>query len=307
MRRGTTYVGVLVIAALLVGVVGWLFSYDPPYRGSLQATGRPLVFGHRGFGNYAPDNSLAGAKLSMAAKVDGVDMDGQITADGALVIFHDLSVDRLTEGPARVAAHSLADLRRLDLGVKYGKGFEGKPDSFVATFEDFRHDAGEGHPHGGAEGPGAPADGDRRGAVDLVRKHAAFEDVFLSSFNPVVLYRLKKIEPRIHTVFIFMDTNWNPELLAEIKPGDLVNLPFFLRSELFRRAIRKLVQPDALSVNITVDEETTRALLEKGQPIFLWTPEKREAIEKALRLKPFGVISDEPTMAKEIRDKLYPG
>jgi len=298
----------LGVGGLVLAGVGWLFFYDPPYRGGLHPSGRPLVFGHRGGGYYAPDNSLAGAKASMAAKMDGVDMDGQITSDGDLVIFHDLSVDRLTAGTGRVTAHSLPELRKLDLGAKFGKGFEGQPDSFVASFEDFlAATQGKGILMVELKVPGLQHTGIEEKAVGLIRKHAAFEDVFLSSFNPVVLYRLKKLDPRIHTVFIFMDTNWNPELLAEIKPGDQVNLPFFVRSEMFRRAIRKIIQPDALSVNITVDPETTRALLEKGQPIFLWTPEQRESIEKALRLEPFGLISDEPTMAKEIRDKLYPG
>ena len=191
--------------------------------------------------------------------------------------------------------------------MKYGKGFEGKPDSFIATFEDFlAATQGKGILMVELKVPGMQHTGIEEKAVELIRRHSAFDDVFVSSFNPLVLYRLKQLEPRLHTVFIFMDTNWNSNLIAEIKPGDQVNLPFFLRSEPFRRAIRKLVKPDALSVNITVDEATTRSFLEKGQPIFLWTPEKREAIEKALREKPFGVISDEPLVAKELRDQLYP-
>jgi len=53
---------------------------------------------------------------------------------------------------------------------------------------------------------------------------------------------------------IFMDTNWNAELIKEIKPGDLVNLPWPVRQEFSRRLIRKLIDPDALSVNSEVDE-----------------------------------------------------
>ena len=96
----------------------------------------------------------------------------------------------------------------------------------------------------------------------------------LSSFNPLVLRRLKKLDPEVRTALIFMDTNWNPELLAEIKPEDRVDLPWPLRQEWIRRAIRKLVKPDLLSINHEVDEGVLDRLIAKGWPVFIWTPDE---------------------------------
>ena len=98
-----------------------------------------------------------------------------------------------------------------------------------------------------------------------------------------------------------MDTNWNPELVAEIKKGDEVNLPWALRQEWIRRGIRKLVKPDLLSVNVAVDSAVTRALIAKGWPVFLWTPDEAGDIQAALTKGPYGVISNEPVRAKELR------
>jgi glycerophosphoryl diester phosphodiesterase len=289
-----------LLAALAAG--GWyLFLYDPSYAGPIKAPPQTLVFAHRGGGFYAPDNSLLGAEQSMAKGYDGVDMDAQLTADGRLVIYHDLSVDRLTEGTGRVTDKTLKEMLSLDLGPKYKPGVQ---DVYVSTFEDFvKNIAPKGILMVELKVPGATETGIEQKAVDIIRKYDAFDRVYLSSFNPFVLWRLKHIDPRVHTALIFMDTDWNPQLLAEIKSSDYVDLPWFLRSELIRTAIRKIVQPHLLSVNIAVATSTIDKLQRLGWPIFLWTPESTSSIQSALDRHPYGVISDEPAIARELRDK----
>jgi hypothetical protein len=100
-----------------------------------------------------------------------------------------------------------------------------------------------------------------------------------------------------------MDTNWNPELLAEIRAEDRVDLPWPLRQELLRRGIRKLVRPDLLSINHEVDEAVIDRLIAKGWPVFIWTPDGEADLGRALSKRPYGVISDQPIRAKQLRDK----
>ncbi len=147
------------------------------------------------------------------------------------------------------------------------------------------------------------ATGIERRAVEIIQRYGAHERVVLSSFNPVVLYRVKRLDPNVRTALIFMDTNWNPELLAEIKPGDAVNLPWPVRQEFIRRAIRKIVRPDLLSINHAVDEAVTNRLIAKGWPVFIWTPDEEGDIRRALAKHPYGVISNEPVRAKVLRDQ----
>jgi glycerophosphoryl diester phosphodiesterase len=149
--------------------------------------------------------------------------------------------------------------------------------------------------------PGLKPTGMEQRAVEIVRRHGAQRDVVLSSFNPVVLYRLKRLDPQVRTALIFMDTNWNPELVAEIKPGDLVNLPWPLRQEFIRRAVRKIVRPDLLSINHQVDEAVIDRLIAKGWPSFIWTPDEEGDIRRALAKRPYGVISDQPIRARQLR------
>jgi glycerophosphoryl diester phosphodiesterase len=292
---------ILAAVAIALGLAAaYLFLYEPPYRGTLVVRPKhPLLFAHRGFGDDAPDNSLYAVERALQAGMDGVDVDGQLTRDGELVIFHDLSVDRLTSGTGRVRDKTQAEMLALDLGPEYDPAIRGAQ---VRTFEDFlRTVKGHGILMVELKVPGLAASGIEQRAVEIIRKHDAHEDVVLSSFNPLVLYRVKRLDPRVRTALIFMDTNWNPELIAEIKPEDLVNLPWPLRQEFVRRAVRKLVRPDLLSINHEVDGRVIDRLIAKGWPVFIWTIDEEPDLRAAFARRPYGVISDQPVRARQAR------
>jgi hypothetical protein len=125
-------------------------------------------------------------------------------SDGELVIFHDLSVDRLTADTGRVRGKSLAQMLSLDLGPKAVSPMTG---AYVHTFEDFvRTVKGRGILMVELKVPGLSPSGIERRAVDIIRKYDAHASVVLSSFNPVVLYRVKRLDPKVRTALIFMDT-----------------------------------------------------------------------------------------------------
>ena len=290
----------LLLLLLLLAAGYWLFGYEPAYSGTRVAKPpRTLIFAHRGFGNLAPDNSLYAVEQAMAGGMDGVDVDGQFTADSELVVFHDLSVDRLTSDTGRVTGKTLKEMEALDLGPKFDAALTG---AYVHTFEDFVVAVkGKGILMVELKVPSAKRSGIEERAVEVIRRHGAQADVVLSSFNPLVLWRIKRLDPQIRTALIFMDTNWNPELVAEIKKGDEVDLPWPLRQEWIRRGIRKVVRPDLLSINVAVNPRVTERLIAKGWPVFLWTPDQPGDIQAALNKRPYGVISNEPVRAKELR------
>jgi len=77
---------------------------------------RVLRIGHRGAAGHAPENTLAAIEKGIAFGVDFVEIDMRRTADGALVVLHDETVNRTTNGTGLVAQLSLADLKKLDAG-----------------------------------------------------------------------------------------------------------------------------------------------------------------------------------------------
>ena len=78
--------------------------------------GTPLRIGHRGAAGHAPENTLAAIECAIKLGVDLVEFDVRLTADGALVLFHDETVDRTTNGEGHVESLPLSVLRGLDAG-----------------------------------------------------------------------------------------------------------------------------------------------------------------------------------------------
>ena len=84
------------------------------------------VWAHRGCRREAPENTLPAFELAVEQGADGVELDVQLTADGAMVVIHDETVDRTTDGVGEVVRSTLAQLRALDASAGLA-GFEGVP------------------------------------------------------------------------------------------------------------------------------------------------------------------------------------
>lgn len=89
---------------------------------------------HRGATEVAAENTLPGLHAAFRAGFAYVELDVQETADGALVVIHDPTLERTTNGRGAVCWHTLADLQRLDAGPKT----KGVPATVpISTFEDY--------------------------------------------------------------------------------------------------------------------------------------------------------------------------
>ena len=82
------------------------------------------IFAHRGFSSQYPENTMTAFHKALEAHADGIEMDARLTADGHIVIMHDATVDRTTNGKGKVRDLTLAELRGLDAGIKKGMVFE---------------------------------------------------------------------------------------------------------------------------------------------------------------------------------------
>lgn len=80
---------------------------------------QPLNIGHRGARKLAPENTLESFQKALDLKVDGVELDVHLTADGELVVFHDKKLKRMTNGKGKLSNHSLSDLKKLKIYKTY--------------------------------------------------------------------------------------------------------------------------------------------------------------------------------------------
>ena len=86
---------------------------------SYVAPARPRVFGHRGAAGVAPENTLASFALAAALGADYLELDVHATVDGTIVVMHDPTLERTTDGRGPVKSARWADVARLDAGCRF--------------------------------------------------------------------------------------------------------------------------------------------------------------------------------------------
>jgi len=94
---------------------------------------KPLIIGHRGASAHAPENTIAAFQLALKFGADAVELDAKLSADGAIVVIHDQTVDRTTNGQGKISEFSLTEIKKLDAGSKFDLQFEGEA---IPTLEE---------------------------------------------------------------------------------------------------------------------------------------------------------------------------
>ena len=85
----------------------------------------PILLAHRGDKVDAPENTLPAFEQAIQKGADGVELDAKLTADGHVVVIHDSTVNRTTDGKGRIASLLLEDIRKLDAGAWFDEKFRG--------------------------------------------------------------------------------------------------------------------------------------------------------------------------------------
>jgi glycerophosphoryl diester phosphodiesterase len=82
---------------------------------------RPLVFAHRGGAKLRPENTLAAFEHGLSIGADGLELDVHLSRDGQVVVVHDTTLDRTTNGSGRVGDHDASELAQLDAGFRFAE------------------------------------------------------------------------------------------------------------------------------------------------------------------------------------------
>jgi glycerophosphoryl diester phosphodiesterase len=170
-----------------------------------EGTARLLdVHGHRGAAGLAPENTLAAFRKAITLGVDALEMDLHVTRDGEVIVIHDETLDRTTDGRGSVADLTLEEVKRRDAGGKFAPTFRGeriptlrevidlvKESRSARTRLDLEIKFGKGQ-------EGAPEDFERR-VLDILRATGFVERVNVISFHHPSLIKMKGLEPKIRT------------------------------------------------------------------------------------------------------------
>lgn len=162
-------------------------------------------FAHRGFSGRYPENTLLAFQKALSEGVDGIELDVQLTRDGEIVIIHDETVDRTTDGEGPVVSYVLEELRKLDASYIYAgeigfnpiptlrEYFELVKDCPVVTNIELKT--------GIYEYPGL-----EEKVYELIKEYGLENRVIISSFNHYSVLRMKAIAPEL--VYGFLSDTW---------------------------------------------------------------------------------------------------
>jgi glycerophosphoryl diester phosphodiesterase len=158
------------------------------------------IVAHRGASGHAPEHTFAAYDRAVELGADYLEQDLQQTADGTLVVLHDDTLDRTTNGTGRVDAHTLAEVTALDAGAWFGAEFAGQR---VPTLDEVL--ARYGHRQRYYIETKAPERADAMEerlvgvlrAHDLVEPAAAAAQVLVQSFSAASLRLVRELEPRL--------------------------------------------------------------------------------------------------------------
>ncbi len=150
---------------------------------------RPIsIVCHRGANWLAPENTLEAARICFGQRFDYVELDVRTSADGHLVVMHDETVDRTTDGCGQVADMTLSELQRLDAGSWFRSHFTGEP---VPTLREMMSLADE----CGGRLYIEPKKVDPAALLAAVQEAGMMDRCFFGSVDPQTMRDLRRLSP----------------------------------------------------------------------------------------------------------------
>ena len=171
-----------------------------------------LNIAHRGASEYAPENTFAAFDMALDMGVNHVELDVHFSRDGHIVVVHDDTLDRTTDGSGPVADLTLAELRELDAGAWFGPEYAGERIRTLA--ELFERYKGRLHFHIEIK---AHADGLASRVADLVRAYGLTGDVTITSFWKPWLEEVRAYAPELTTGWLVPlgPTGWDDSITEQ--------------------------------------------------------------------------------------------
>ena len=156
---------------------------------------RPIVIAHRGASSRAPENTMAAFERALRDGAEGIELDAKLSRDGKVLIFHDATLSRTTDGHGKVSEKTAAELRELDAGSHFGPEFLGEKIPFLDEVLDTF--AGKLLINIEFKGFRAQTAGLVDRVCDLVLRHGAQGSVLFSAFHPASLSRAARLLPEV--------------------------------------------------------------------------------------------------------------
>jgi glycerophosphoryl diester phosphodiesterase len=242
----------------------------------------PAVFAHRGASAYAPENTLSAFQLAITQNADGIELDVTMTADGQVVVMHDTTIDRTTDGRGQVKKMDLHTLRQFDAGNWFGPKFKGE--SIPTLSEVFELVGDKVTTNIELQPYSSPLGQLTEKVASLVAHHNLEKKVILSSFNPRALAKMTYQLPSVPIGI----------LLTHGKVGAWSKLIFDM-----------FVNYHSIHPHYSiVTPKMIQRARSKGHRVIAYTVNQPEDIQRLYAMGIDGIFTDDPELALKIRAEM---
>jgi len=235
-----------------------------------------LIFGHRGYAAVYPENTMISFKEAQKAGADGIELDVQLSRDKELVVIHDPTVDRTTDGSGSVRELTLDQLKQLN-AAHQSKTVDFAP---IPTLRDVMEWLAGTDLLLNIELKNAvyPYEGMEEKVIDLIREYDMEERVILSSFNHYSLVYCHRLAPDIETAPLYSEGLYMPWVYAE--------------------SIRaKSIHPKFRAAPNEIIEQCQQA----GIAVRPYTVNRKGEMKRLFRVGCSAFITDDPNLAASVR------
>jgi glycerophosphoryl diester phosphodiesterase len=241
----------------------------------------PLIFAHRGASGDAPENTIASFQLAVALGASAVELDAKLTLDGEIIVFHDLTIDRTTNGKGELRKKTFAELRELDAGSFYGSQYAHERIPTLA--EVFETIGSTTYINVELTNYASPSDHLPDRVAELVRKFNLQERVMFSSFFPFNLTRVKKLLPECPIGIL----TWEG-----------------MAGAISRGLFGELISPHIIHPNLGDVNESFMAHQNRlGRRVHVWTVNSPDEMQRLFNLGVSGIFTDHPRLALDLLEK----
>jgi len=253
---------------------------------------RPYVFGHRGAAGLAPENTLPSFALGIELGADILELDVHGTRDGAIVVFHDPTLERTTNGTGLVKDHSLAQLQGLDAGYHFtrdGRDFPYRGHGVrIATFEELlrRHPTMRCNVEVKQAEPAIAPE-----VIALLRRLGAADRVLLAAEHGEIMDDIRRQDSDIITSFSAPEV---VDFIGRVQQGNLAN---------YHPAGCALQIPPRFGDIELATPAILAAAHGLGIEMHIWTINQSDEMAALLDLGVDGIISDLPGLARSVCDR----
>ena len=252
-------------------------------RPSAQLFPEPVtIMGHRGAAALAPENTLASFQVAAELGVP-FELDTAFCGTGELVVIHDDTLERTTNGAGAVSATPLSTLQGLDAGSHFDPRFSAEAVPTLAeVLETFAPQVVVNIEI--KAGKGADATALATAVARLVTDKGMTERVIITSFNPFVLEQVRLTNPAI----------LRGQIYGTFRGSDLNAVERLLLRKL---AFNRRAQPDLLMMeDALATRPYVRRMKRRGYRVFVWTVNTPDAAAELISVGVDGIITNRPDL-----------